>query len=112
MGWCNASADCQGCVNYLSDFWLIEESRVNVRIKSVFCFVIAPEVQRMGVATKLLERVCRDAAAEGFDFVEAYVNKNFNDVAHDFRGPLIMYEKCGFYKQSEREGRIVMRKTL
>lgn len=38
----------------------------------------------MGVATKLLERVCQDAAADGFDFVEAYVNKEFTETDHEF----------------------------
>ena len=66
----------------------------------------------MSVATKLLERVCQDAAADDFDFIEAYVNKKFIDVAHDFRGPLAMYEKCGFSKHAEREGKVVVRKAL
>lgn len=112
VGWCNANADCQGCVNYLRTYWPIEEYRLGIKVKSIFCFVIAPEVQRMGVATQLLERVCQDAAADGFDFVEAYVYKKFDTVPHDFRGPLAMYEKCGFSKQAERDDKVVMRKTL
>ncbi len=66
----------------------------------------------MGVATKLLERVCQDAAADGFDFAEAYVNKEFTETDREFRGPLTMYEKCGFSRYGEREGRVVMRKAL
>ena len=66
----------------------------------------------MGVATQLLERVCRDAAADGFDFVEAYVNKEFKDAANEFRGPLAMYEKCGFDTGAEQDGRVVVRKAL
>ena len=31
---------------------------------------------------------------------------------HEFRGPLTMYEKCGFSRYGEREGRVVMRKAL
>lgn len=112
VGWCNATADCQGGVNFLRSYWPIEDYRADTKVKSVFCFVIAPEMQRMGLATKLLERVCQDAAADGFDFVEAYVHKEFNSVPHDFRGPLAMYEKCGFYIQSEREGKVVVRKAL
>ena len=112
VGWCNATADCQGGVNYLRKFWPIEEYRSDIKVKSVFCFVIAPEMQRTGIATKLLERVCQDSAADGFDFVEAYVYKNFSDVAHDFRGPLAMYEKCGFVKCAEQDGKVVVRKPL
>jgi hypothetical protein len=64
----------------------------------------------MGVATQLLERVCQDAAIEGFDFVEGHANKE--SIAHDFRGPLAMYKKCGFNICAEREGRVVVRKAL
>jgi GNAT superfamily N-acetyltransferase len=112
VGWCNANADCQGCVDYLRSYWPIEEYCASIKVKSIFCFVIAPKVQRMGVATKLLERVCYDAAADGFDFVEAYVNKEFIYSTHDFRGPLAMYEQCGFSKYAEREDKVVVRKAL
>ncbi len=110
VGWCNATADCQLGVQYLRAFWPIEESRADVRVKSIFCFVIAPEMQRKGIATRLLERVCKDAADDGFDFVEAYANVTHS--ALDFRGPLAMYEKCGFARSAEREGRVVVRKAL
>ena len=115
VGWCNANANCQGCVNYLRSFWPIEECRSDVKIKSVFCFMIAPEMQRKGVAGKLLERVCKDAADDGFDFVESYADINEKrsfDTPYDFMGPIAMYEKCGFIRYAEQEGRIVMRKTL
>lgn len=46
-----------------------EENTPELKIKSVFCFVIAPEMQRQGIASQLLARVCQDAAKDGFDFV-------------------------------------------
>ena len=110
VGWCNATADCQGGVDFLRNYWPIEEYRKDVKVKSIFCFVIAPEVQRLGVATKLAERVCYDAAADGFDFVEAYPNREY--VPPDHLGPLTMYEKCGFRICAERDGRVVIRKKL
>ncbi len=112
VGWCNANADCQACVNYLRSYWPIDEYCADIKVKSVFCFAIAPQVQRSGVATKLLERVCQDAAEDGFDFVEAYVYQDFDTVPHDFRGPLAMYEKCGFEKCAQRDGMVVVRKAL
>ena len=112
VGWCNASADCRIGVDYLRSFWPIEQSDALAKVKSVFCFAIAPNVQRMGVATRLLERVCADAAKDGFDYVEAYVYKAYNAVPHDFRGPLTMYEKCGFTIWAEQEGKVVVRKAL
>lgn len=112
VGWCNANADCQLCVNHLRSYWPIEEYCADIKVKSVFCFMIAPEMQRKGIATQLLERVCKDAADDSFDFVEAYVNEKFIRTDVDFRGPLAMYEKCGFSKYAEREGKVVMRKAL
>ena len=112
VGWCNANANCQGCVNYLREFWPIGETGTDVKVKSIFCFVIAPEMQRKGIATQLVERICEDACTEGFDFVEAYVDKEFIAENHDFRGPLAMYEKCGFNRCAERDSRVVMRKAL
>lgn len=112
VGWCNANADCQLCVNYLRSYWPIEEYCGDIKVKSIFCFVIAPKMQRKGIATQLLERICKDAADDGFDFVEAYANKEFIYTDHDCRGPLAMYEKCGFTKYAEREGRVVVRKAL
>ena len=112
VGWYNANADCQDCVNYLRSYYPIEEYHADVKVKSIFCIVIAPEMQRMGVATKLVERVCMDAAADGFDFVEAYPNEKFSEIKHEGHGPLAMYEKLGFIKCGERAGRAVVRKAL
>ena len=112
VGWCNANADCRMGLDYLRAFWPLEETDASVRVKSVFCFVVAPDVQRQGVATKLLERVIEDAAADGFDFVEAYVHKEYVHENHDFRGPLAMFLKCGFDICAERDGKVVVRKAL
>ena len=112
MGWCNATADCQKGVDYLRTYWPIEEYHTDIKVKSVFCFVIAPEMQRKGIATQLVEHICKDAAAEGFDFVEAYTNAEFTDTANELRGPLSMYEKCGFSKSIEHEGKVVVRRSL
>lgn len=112
VGWCNTNENCQFCIDYLRSFWPIEENRADIRIKPVFCFVIAPQMQRKGIATQLLEHVCLDAADDGFDFVEAYVDKLINETDDHFRGYLRMYEKSGFQKHAEREGRIVVRKAL
>lgn len=112
VGWCNANAECQYCIDYLRSFWPIEKYPENIKVKSIFCFVIAPEMQRKGIATQLVERVCKDAADEDFDYVEAYVNEKFTTPGDDFRGPLEMYLKCGFEKYAQREGRVTVRKAL
>ena len=56
--------------------------------------------------------MCRLSAIEEFDFVEGYCNESFETAEHDFRGPLAMYEKCGFVKCAEHEGKVVVRKAL
>lgn len=112
VGWCNANADCQLALDYLRGFWPIPPFDAEVKVKSIFCFVIAPRAQRMGVATQLVRRVVEDAAAEGYDFVEAYVNEEFTETIHEFRGPMGLYEKCGFAIAEEKDGKVVMRKAL
>ena len=114
VGWCNANtkSDCRECMNHLrSEGVPIEECHEGEKVKFIFCFTVAPKAQRMGVATQLLRCVCRDAAADGFDFIEAHTNKKFA-AATDFWGPMVMYEKCGFSKQGSQDEKIVMRKTL
>lgn len=112
VGWCNTNADCRLCLDFLSSYWPTEEYREDIKVKFVFCFMVAPKMQRKGVATKLLERVCKDAERDGFDFIEAFINKEFIYDSHDFRGPLAMYEKCGFFIYSQREDKVVVRKLL
>lgn len=112
VGWCNSNENCSLCLHYLRGFYPIAPAQPNVRVKPIFCFVIKPEYQRMGVATALVRRICEDAAEDGFDFVEAYVNSGFVSTIEDFRGPIMMYEKCGFVKTGEQNGKAVMRKYL
>jgi GNAT superfamily N-acetyltransferase len=113
VGWCNANTkeDCQEVMNYMRSVGVpVDVCRAGEKGKFVFCFAVAPNVQEMGVATKLLEYICQDATAEGFDFIEAYTHKEFTP--DEFRGPLTMYEKCGFSIQAEHEGKIIVRKLL
>ena len=88
------------------------EADKNSRTKSVFCFVIAPEMRRKGIAKLLLERVCEDAAKEGFDVAEAYPNKDFTDTARDFMGPKKLYEDSDFMEYCEIENKAIVRKSI
>jgi GNAT superfamily N-acetyltransferase len=89
-----------------------EESHPDIKVKSVFCYAIAPEMRRKGISKLLLERVCQDAARDGFDFVEAYPNKEFANEAEDYMGPAEMYVKSGFAVHYETARQFVMRKHL
>ena len=114
VGWCNANtkADCLLCGGWRWVMADVSAADAGARVKSVFCYVIAPELQRKGVATRLLERVCHDAAGDGFNFVEAYPFKTFTDVSRDFMGPAELYRKSGFTQCGETDKRLVMRKAL
>ena len=100
VGWCNANtkSDCLSCEGWLRFKAAVNvtESDSNIKIKSIYCFTIAPEYKRKGIASQLLERVCQDALNEGFDFVEAYPEQNFVDVFSAMSGPLNLYQKNGF----------------
>jgi GNAT superfamily N-acetyltransferase len=116
VGWCNANtkADCLKCYCWrrFMGSVLTEESHPDIKVKSVFCFTIAPEMRRKGIAKLLLERVCQDAAQDGFDFVEAYPKKAFTNEAEDYMGPVEMYKKSGFTLHYETAQQFVMRKHL
>jgi GNAT superfamily N-acetyltransferase len=89
-----------------------EELTSGIRVKSVFCFLVAPDMRRKGITKQLLERVCQDAAQDGFDFVEAYPEKECINEAKDFMGHIELYRKNGFGVYSETEQKFVMRKQL
>ena len=90
----------------------MEEPGDGLKVKSIYCFMIAPEMQRQGIATLLLARVCQDAARDGFDLVEAYPYKDPDHQSSDFGGYVEMYEKSGFQVSAETEHGLVMRKRL
>lgn len=116
VGWCNANtkADCLRCYCWRRFMGSVptEGPSSDIRVKSIFCFAIAPEMKRKGIARALLERVCQDAALEGFDVAEAYPNQGFIDDAEDFMGPIELFRKSGFALYHEAGPKCVMRKRL
>jgi len=118
VGWCNANTklECLNCISWLRFMTSVKTTEItpdiDMKVKSIFCFTVAPDMRKIGVATQLLERVCKDAADDGFDYIEAYPNIKFVNVFHDFMGPVDLYKKCGFISHEETEHKIVMRKKL
>ena len=90
----------------------IKKDEPGIKTKSIFCFAVAPEMRRKGIATQLLSRVHDDAKNDGFDFLEAYPNKKFLSAEDDFMGTVGMYEKAGFTACYETSDKLVMRKKL
>lgn len=69
-------------------------------------------MRRQGIATLLLNRVCRDAVQEGFSWVEAYPANGELDCFLHFHGHLSMYEKNGFVLHKEFKGHCIVRKKI
>jgi len=116
VGWCNANtkANCLKCCSwqmFMKDV-SIQDVKDGIKVKSVFCFVIAPEMQRIGIATQLLKRVIMDSKADGFDRVEAYPNQTFESISADFMGPLQMYKNLGFTVVGKTEQKYILQKEL
>jgi GNAT superfamily N-acetyltransferase len=108
VGWCNAN-DKRKYKTVLNNFF---ENTGNARkVKSIVCFCIASEMRNKGIATRLLEKVCADAAEEGYEYVEAYPYNNGQN--NDFHGSLVMYEKTGFIRSGQyMDDCIIMRKNM
>ena len=114
VGWCNANtkSDCTKCFSWRMFKGSLPAGDADDKVKSVFCFAIAPEMRRHGVARLLLERVCLDAAREGFGYVEGYPKKEFANQADDFMGPAELFRQSGFTAYAQAGDKLVMRKPL
>ena len=112
VGWCNAGdkADYGECIDHVRTYGNVpvEKSQPGEKIKFIFCFAVAPSVQRRGVVTQLINFVCEDARAAGFECVEAHTYRDFT--RDGFKGTLGMYEKCGFTVYVEEGDNVVVRR--
>ena len=95
VGWCNAD-EKQNLypIKQDSNYWLAGDE--NAKIKSVYCFDIAPARRGEGIAAWMLQKVCEEAFAEGYDIVEGYPQKEWA-----YHGPLPLYENAGFKQVHE-----------
>lgn len=116
VGWCNANtrSECLNCGGWLFTMPQVSELGMNnnEKVKSIYCFMVAPEMKRQGIAKRLLEYVCQDAAESGFDYVEAYPQKEISDERMFFMGFEDMYKEMGFKISAETRDKFVMRKRL
>lgn len=115
VAWCNANTkgkclDCFGWYYFMTE---INELPVEgEKIKSIFCFVVAPDMKRKGIATKLLDFICEDSKNDGYDYVEAYPMKDESDEFMFYVGHSGLYEKLGFEVFAETDTKRVLRKKL
>ncbi len=73
---------------------------------------MAADYRGKGVSTALFQRVIDDAKKDGYDYIEAYPNKEQTDMYYNYVGPLGLYKKLGFEPYTETKWRLVMRKKL
>ena len=108
IGWCNA-ADMESYAGFVPEF-----ARKNTcgKTVSIVCFEIAPEYRGMGIASALIDRVCKDAKANGYAAVEGYAGLSDQRNDFDYHGPLQLYQKAGFAEIARENGQMIMRKIL
>jgi ribosomal protein S18 acetylase RimI-like enzyme len=79
----------------------------------IFCFVVAPECRRQGVARALLDAACEGFRSAGFKAVQARPARHAEGAAANHLGPLSMYLAAGFSIVAETPGGdVFVRKEL
>lgn len=107
IGWCAAGdRENYARLKEMPELWDISGEKV----KSIVCFLIAPDKRGQGIATLLLERACADADHEGYDFLEAYPACGSDDCFHNYHGYATMFEKCGFVLHKRLDSYSIVRK--
>ena len=110
IGWCNANDRANYPAEPIHDVPF--HASVELKEKAVVCFEISPDYRGKGVATALLNHVIADAIAEGYIAVVSFPEVRAERYEWDTQGPVRLYEKAGFSKVSEKNGKLVMRKVL
>jgi GNAT superfamily N-acetyltransferase len=114
VGWCNAN-DKSNYSGLTKDKWPViwdEDKGCAEKVMSVVCFLVAPDMRGKGIATQLLTRVCQDAAAKGYKYVEAYPYKNSDDMYANHHGPFSLYQELDFVLVKDLGERCIVRKTI
>ena len=107
VGWCNAGP--RRLYPMLRD----ERRPVADSTGVIFCFIVAPEHRRQGVASALLVAACGGMRAQGLTLAQARPLQEASSVAPNERGPLPMYLKAGFVVVNEyRDGTVLVQKRL
>lgn len=109
IGWCNAN-DTKAYYDSVNIDMDWEENEKGRKTKSVVCFCIAPGLRGRGIASNLLEKLCSDAASDGYEYIEAYPFTHGEN--NDYHGSKSMYEKKGFKTAGKESGVTIMRKYL
>ena len=113
IGWCNVNnrKNYRYLMTMFEEIGYQTEQDDNLKIKSIFCFLVAPQYRGRGVAQNLLDKVCEEALKEGYKYIETYP---FADRGFEFQyhGTQKMYERNNFTEVADFEFIKVMRKAL
>ena len=112
VGWCN----CNDKMHY-APIANNKEYQTDIhepgKIKVLYCMDIAPAYRGRGIAHQTLDKVCEDAKAEGYLYIEVYpfLDEQF---PYPYKGPIRLYEAHGFtmYRREPNSGFGIMRKEL
>lgn len=115
VGWVNtnskhACSKCAGGKSFMKHSFEGEDK--DKEVKSIYCYVVHPDYQRKGIATKLLKQVIEDARLDGYKAVEVYPWREGNQIQSTFGGYMAMYERLGFYMYNDHEVGPIMRLDL
>lgn len=115
VGWCNTNTksecmECMGWKSYMTDI-PVDQSKDH-KIKSIYCFAIAPHMKRKGIASQLLKTIMKEAKADGFIGIEVFPLKASKDNFMAFMGPIGLYKKNGFEIVGETKRDYIMRKIF
>jgi GNAT superfamily N-acetyltransferase len=109
IGWCNVNKK-NNYIRIINRKELCED--IDNEIKSIVCFLIAPNMRGKGIAKKILEKVCEDSKKDGTKYIESYPLKKGKNCFEEYPGPVKLYENMGFLKYKELENEIIMRKEI
>lgn len=106
VGWCNVGAKA-GYPRLRAAFGPEEAPSV----LSIVCFILEKEHRGKGLSGRIVERIIRDARAEGKTRIEAYPRKRARSETGIYHGSYKTYERLGFVER-ERGGHPVMEIVL
>jgi len=82
------------------------------KVASIVCILIAPLHRRKGIAKQLLKNVMVKLKENGIKIVEAYPRIGDLSDAHQYHGPLSLYQSEGFLIVKKLKGMVVVQKEL
>lgn len=110
IGWCNVG-DKTDYAQITANREYEADGLARGVIKVIYCFDIISDYQGKGISHLILDKICKDAANESYQYVEGYpfTDRNFK---YQYHGPFYLYEKHGFEIYARKSWFYIMRKKL